>query len=275
MEKLYEILDSVTKRLSNPFLVSFAISWAATNWKAILVGLNDEHYKVKFAYLETVLYAPDTNPIWRLILIPLIASGVYVFLMPAMTTLATVTSGLYDSLNEYTKAKVLRTRVLTLQQSRQLREDFQAVFNKLSQENHTAATSRLELSKRAGENTKSILNESLPLMLKGLTQEAASWGGETVKMPDTRVVGNDEQNAFAKTVGIPLSWVRIFEPPGAAGPFSVERAALVYSVDEPEALARLLRLAALGLVFPTWVDDQIRFELSGSSWGGLLNGRGA
>ena len=275
MEKLYEILDSVTKRLSNPFLVSFAISWAATNWKAILVGLSDEHYKVKFSYLETVLYAPDTNPIWRLILIPLIASGVYVFLMPLMTTLATITSGLYDSLNEYTKAQVLRTRVLTLQQSRELREDFQAVFNKLSAENHTAATSRLDLSRKAGENTKALLNEALPLMFKGLAQEATTWGGEMVKMPDARAVGNDEQNTFAKTVGIPLSWVRIFEPPGAAGPFSTERAALVYSVDEPEALARLLRLAALGLVYHVWVDDQIRFELSGSSWGALLNGRPA
>lgn len=275
MEKLYEILDSVTKRLSNPFLVSFAISWAVTNWKAILVGLNDEHYKAKFAYLETVLYAPDTNPAWRIILIPLIASGFYVFLMPLMTTLATITSGLYDSLNEYAKAIVLRTRVLTLQQSRQLREDFQAVFNKLSEENHTAATSRLDLSRKAGENTRSLLNAALPLMLKGLAQEATTWVGDVIKMPDGRDVGNDEQNTFAKTVGVPSSWIRIFEQPGASGQISAERAALVYSVDEREAFARLLRLAALGLVFHTWVDDQIRFELSGSSWGALLNGRHA
>ena len=275
MEKIYEAIDSITKRLSNPFLVSFAISWLVANWKAVLVAMSDDHYTVKIAYLDQTLYATATNPNLRLIWIPLIASGTYVVVLPLLATFGTVVNGLYDNLNEVAKAFVLKTRVLTLKQSRELQANIEVMLNKVTEDRDRLATARIDSSNKAGISASSLLLASQPLLLIALPIEAELWTGPIEKMPEDRTVGSLIQDDFAKHHGVPKAWLKVFEPNEKMNSFSLQRAAKLYELSEQETLERLLRLSAIGLVNFQWVDDQFRFELSGRKWGDLLQGRRA
>lgn len=276
MDKVYEVIDSITKRLGNPFLVSFALSWLVSNWKAVLVAMSTDHYLVKIAYLEKVLYGPDTNPQMRLFWIPLLAAGVYVFILPLAATIATAVGGLYDNLNEWVKSKVLRLRVLTLKQSQTLQAEMEATFNKLSDENQLLSTARIDSTKKAGETATQVLNLTLGSVFEFLKKDAPGWT-DVEKMPSTRTLGNQDQDRdnFAKEWGVPKQWLKIFDPTENLQSFSVQRAAKVYDIDEVKTMKILFNLIAIGLIQQEWVDDQFRFKLAGGTWGNLLNGRPA
>lgn len=275
MEKIYEALDSITKRLGNPFLLSFCISWLVSNWKAVLIVVSSDDYLKKFNSIE-LLYAPDSNPDWRLVWWPLIAAFCYVIVMPLFGTLATGVGVAYDSLNDYVRSKLLRLRMLSLADSQALQDRLQATISTLVNENDSLSASRIGMNTKAGEVINSTINKLLSLTLSDLRKEAPNWPEPRTRLAAHRSVGGTaEQEAIIEEYGLPEHWLEIFKPENNFDTFSAKRAAILYEINEGEAMDRLLRLAALNMLRINWVDTQFIFSLYGGRWGALLNGRPA
>ena len=275
MEKIYEVLDSITKRLGNPFLLSFGLSWLVSNWKAVVVIASNDTYEKKFNFLEC-LYAVETEPIWRLLWWPLIASAVYVFFIPLLGAIATGTSALYDNLNEFIRTKALRLRVLSLADSQALEARLQETINKLKNEADAASMAYVGRHTAASDDINRAVVRLVPMVFAHLRQEEPTWPQPREIMPASRSTsGVPEQEDFLRQFGLPKQWLEIFNPVHKMQSLSVKRAALIYQIEEDEAMDWLLRLTAAGMLRITWVDRQYMFDLYGGNWGAALNGRPA
>jgi len=100
-----QIKDEVRKRVSHPFLSSFFLALASTNYKIFFVLTSDENYRSKFNYIEAFLYPDFAKFTLHLIAIPLIAAGFFVFLWPLIDTEISTIS---IKLENRKKLKILR-----------------------------------------------------------------------------------------------------------------------------------------------------------------------
>lgn len=273
MEKVYEVLDSITKRLGNPFLISFALSWLITNWKIVLVILSSDAYTTKFKFIES-LYCAGTDPWWRLAWWPLIAASIYVFFIPFLATIATGTSALYDNLNELVRAKALKLRVLTLDDSRALEARLQETVDTFKAQSDAQAIARLAERNAATSSFNALFHKIIPLTFSQVQKEAGTWPEPRQKLPPgRRINGPTDQDELLREIGLPSEWLEIFKPEHEVHSLSVKRAAAIYRVEEDIALDWLLRLTSLGMTNISWAGQQLMFTLSDIDWAASLRGR--
>ncbi|CAN7384066.1 hypothetical protein [Duganella sp. LjRoot269] len=272
MEKLYEILDSISKRVSNPLLLSFGISWLVTNYKVIVVFLSNDGYAKKFFYSEYVLYPQDGSPSIKLFWIPLAAALVYLGILPIISLGTTWLNATFENWHERLRLRILKKAVWSDDRADAFKKDTAALVKKLEKDLQEANTGKLESSLHTSAALNKIFKNFLPLILKTLPEEAAKW--EPIRRPSNQTALNVQaQDDFIVKYGIPAAWESIFKPPADPQLINVLSAARSINKTEDETLQILFKLSAMGMLDPQWVDNTITFTIAGGSWGDLLNGR--
>lgn len=275
MEKIYEILDSIQKRLSNPILFSFLISWLIINYKLIIVIFNDEHYIKKFDYIYTQLYTETSHPSIRLFWLPLLAVVIYVCVIPAISLLESYISGRYNNKSNEIRNKLLKKSVLTSEQADILRRESAALIEKYQRDAEDAKKFRIDSSKSMNTTIQKIFKTISPSILKQLPSETGSWANPIRMEPTKTLNGTPEQEEFALQYGIPEKWASLLYPNNLSGNITTRSAAKILELEDVAIYAILLKLTAIGILMPMWVDDQLEFTMQGGSWAALLNGRPA
>lgn len=266
MEKLYEMFDAISKRLSNPILISFAISWLAINYKAILVVLQNEHYKTKFSYLEGTLYAATSNPDWRLWQLPAIAASTYVLLSPLLSLAATAITGWYEVLNEKIRMHVMNIKPLDRDQAAQLKRELAGKIIEASELKQEALTSSLDSAQKFGNSMNLFGDCVLPMVFKSIQEESMHWTGELVQLNGMMLDATDEQRAFNSSRGIPRDWLVGLDQWHPNSVQSARSFALLAQVSEKEALLRLVKLTAIGMLTKSWSNDNLQFSWAKTVW---------
>lgn len=275
MEKVAQLWDAITDRFKHPLLGSFLISWALINYKAIVVILSLDHYVTKFAYLEGQLYAPGTYPWIRLFVLPLLGAAFYVFLLPAISLISTLTNGWYENRHNKLRNQALKKATLSTEQSEALQKQTADLLNKFEQESLAVKTARLEAAKITTQRVERLFQLVAHSVFLKLQIDAPNWSTETVlPEPGRTIDGTPEQEAFVVKFGIPKLWTRVFES-SEDHPISTESLAKRLDLSEAKAEEILVSLSALGLLRFGWVDNAPYFHLAGGRWGALLNGRPA
>jgi hypothetical protein len=277
MQSIKEIWDSLVDRVQNPLLTGFFLSWGVLNYKLLVVLFADEHYTKKFDYIEHVLYANADASLWRLILLPIFCSAVYVFVIPGVALLSTWASSTYERLHSNVRVSALKELTITAKQRDEIKREAALIVEKAQKEAQEAISARIDTSRSTRENVVKLFSAVLPTLFDSL-QIAPNWKGPITKPEHGRTVaGTPEQNAFLTKHGIPEKWAELFMVMRVddSQRISAKEAAKRLKVSEDEALGILAGLCALALLDIDWVDNSPYFVLRESSWVALLNGRPA
>ena len=275
VEKISAIWDAVSERLRSPLFSSFSLAWLVINYKLVVVLANEEHYKVKFAYIE-MLYNAETNPVRRLLLWPAIACFVYVVLLPALTIAAVWISTHYEVWQNKVRVKIQKTSVLTTAQRDEFDRQTAEIVKQAERTAHEAQTDQLETGRRMSEAVREHFNWLADRHFLTLQSAAPDWPTDSVKMLAGQSLGSDAaREDFASQFGVPKSWAAVLGQMPTEDSFDVQGTAQKMNISTAEAKEILWGMVALHLLSADLVLDTIRFRLRGSSWGALLNNRPA
>lgn len=276
MESLEEIRDSLRERFKNPIFYSFAISWLVINYKIIVVLLSDEKFGIKFEYIEKYLRPNDESSydLNKLLYFPFISAAIYVFLLPLLSLLSTWAHGTYEHWHSNIRAYVLRKSRLTKEQRDALEIEVANLINKLRMEAAHTKKSQADAEALLRSFTEEIFSISKEAVFFKLQHEAINWASDSVKpLHDRTIKGSTEQVEFVKNFGIPKHWAKVFEIIDSSRSASTKKIATELELDNTETLNILIRLSALNMLKPNWLEHELHFELIESSWVAFLHGR--
>lgn len=82
---LKDLRSAWSNRIANPLTGSFALSWAAVNYRTIVVLISASPFKEKFSYIDSVLYPNIWYVIAKCFLVPLGLALLYIYALPRPT----------------------------------------------------------------------------------------------------------------------------------------------------------------------------------------------
>ncbi|HHA2703535.1 TPA: hypothetical protein ACOEQH_001634 [Stenotrophomonas maltophilia] len=82
---LKDLRGAWSNRIANPLIGSFALSWAAVNYRAIVVLLAGSSFEEKFAYIDSDLYPNFSYALLKCFVLPLTFALLYIYALPRPT----------------------------------------------------------------------------------------------------------------------------------------------------------------------------------------------
>jgi hypothetical protein len=278
LDSIKEFWNSLTERFRSPIGISLLMSWMVVNYKLVVVLLSEESYRDKFLYIDTVIYGPNTNPIVRLLILPLAGACFYTLIFPIFSLFFTWVSSNYERLHNDVKKYALKKSLLTVEERDQLLEETEEIVNKAQRDAEDAKKIRIGSIKATRENSVRIFSKVLDPIMRGLEQEVGDWSQPVVMPPEGRNVSGPEIcNVFIKKHGIPEHWASLFGimSRDALHNVTVAEVSKKMQLSEDESIDMLIRLCSLRMLHLNWTADEPCFALQEGPWVALLNGRGA
>lgn len=267
MDKLSEIWDAVTKRLSNPLLGSFAITWSLYNYKFLIVLFSSEDYQKKFSYIENVLYAPTTNPYNYLLFYPLIIASLFVFVAPVISVATTFVGTWWEVQQNSWKNKALSNSLISKEQAAEIRRISIETIRQKDTEIETLNQALNEASTKANGQFNTFFDAQKQMTLKALRYEYESIHlTQCIKMPEIRLHENDDMYLFGLEIGLPKRWIAALKNIQANEIIDVPSGMLRFELSHEEISEMLLGLKALGLISLSWVNNRMTFKLTSHVW---------
>jgi hypothetical protein len=143
------------ERLNSPLLFSFALSWCAWNYDALLILLSENSVTDKLAMMTRIAFPDGLTVAWKAVMGPLASALAYIFFYPLAARWVRLWHWKVEIATRYKEAQVRGEDVLTHADAAQVRRDRElAVASvsaenvKLSQANAQAAASVIEAKER-------------------------------------------------------------------------------------------------------------------------------
>lgn len=82
---LKDLRGAWSNRIANPLIGSFALSWAAVNYRVIVVLLSGSPFEGKFSYIDSELYPNFSYALLKCFVLPLAFALLYIYALPRPT----------------------------------------------------------------------------------------------------------------------------------------------------------------------------------------------
>ncbi|WP_235593276.1 hypothetical protein [Leptospira interrogans] len=184
---LKNIQEFLKERVSSPLLLSFTLSWTLMNWKILYILIGSEK---EFSLIERLLYV-DNNLInsWYNICAPALFSLLFVIIYPFASVLVVAIWSFADHHKKKIVNKIYKQRLLTLDQSIRLTQDFER-----REEEYISLIDR-----------KNNQIEKLKRNLEDFSETEVEILGETGTSPFVKILQKkfpEEENAIRHIIGI-------------------------------------------------------------------------
>ncbi|MDQ7987310.1 hypothetical protein QYS36_20405 [Pseudomonas sp. G34] len=191
-EYLASLNGYVQERLSSPLLLSFALSWAAWNYKIFFVLFSELEPAEKFDFMRQ-LYRMPSALLEGALLYPAVSALAFVIAYPFISREILKYSIWQDGLTRKVKAKAAEGRILLPDEAKQLHEHYQAIIRGLESEVERKSE-QSDKSKVALEKAEALIVEG-KLAIQKLTSERADQVDELNKDYDILQQAHEELNA--------------------------------------------------------------------------------